>query len=147
MPFTFTFLAPVSSCLGLCIEGFGWSPRGAPAEISFCREEEKPWRHDSTVNQYPARSHSWFWPPSPARGSIELPEPLLQGSHNSEMTWHRCQSTGPSSSVPLDLEDGAGGMVYSPVLASCLYYHSKWLKASLLLSLWLIVALISYSDT
>lgn len=31
--------------------------------------------------------------------------------------------------------------------ASCLYYHGKWLKASLLLSFWLIVASISCSDT
>lgn len=93
MPFTCTFLAPVSSCSGLCSEGFGQRLRGAPAEISFCREEERPWRHYPMVNQYPARSHSWSWPPSLAPGSIELPEPLIQGSHDNEMTSRRCQST------------------------------------------------------
>lgn len=38
------------------------------------------------------------------------------------------------------------GWVCSPVLASCLHYHSKWLEASLLFSSWL-VALVGYSDT
>lgn len=121
MPFTFTFLAPVSSFLGLCIEGFGQSPQGGGKTLKTLPASE------SVPSTFPLLVLASL-PHPRVHGAAE---PLSQGSHNREMTSHLCWSTWPSSCVPLDLENETGGMVCSLVLASCLYYHSKWLKASL----------------